>query len=285
ALVWNENVRKNVERMQNEYGRWMWRLERTVRNAAVQGESGWSSFWEREVKAKVAFVVRVLEEDGLVARVGRACLMEIGVRSKWWKKIGKMTEELGVDVLSNLVWLRRMSAIGVAEMGICEDERKRMRKVELERRVQEVGRMRWEEQLQRYERTRRYAQEKGEMKLEQYADGQDGAGMRLMMRGDCLPVRMNECVRWKYGEDERRCTCGEEETERHVLFECVLYERLREEWLRRWREERGEEDLVEGVLGFAVTSADLERLVLRSVGKIWKERKRRERKIEGKALV
>ncbi|ELU09730.1 hypothetical protein CAPTEDRAFT_206922 [Capitella teleta] len=67
-------------------------------------------------------------------------------------------------------------------MGICEDERKRMRKVELERRVQEVGRMRWEEQLQRNERTRRYAQEKGEMKLEQYADGQDGAGVRLMMR-------------------------------------------------------------------------------------------------------
>ncbi|ELU17645.1 hypothetical protein CAPTEDRAFT_192835 [Capitella teleta] len=33
------------------------------------------------------------------------------VRSKWWKKIGWMTEELGVDVLSNLVWLRRMSAI------------------------------------------------------------------------------------------------------------------------------------------------------------------------------
>ncbi|ELT92324.1 hypothetical protein CAPTEDRAFT_210787 [Capitella teleta] len=134
-------------------------------------------------------------------------------------------------------------------MGICEDERKRMRKVELERRVQEVGRMSWEQQLQRNERTRRYAQEKGEMKLEQYADGQDGAGVRLMMRGGCLPVRMNECVRWKYGEDERRCTCGEEETERHVLFECVLYERLREEWLRRWREERGEEDLVEGVLG------------------------------------
>ncbi|ELU05939.1 hypothetical protein CAPTEDRAFT_185937 [Capitella teleta] len=115
-------------------------LERTVRNAAVHGESGWSSFWEREVKAKVAFVVRVLEEDGLVARVGRACLMEIGVKSKWWKKIGKMTEELGVDVLSNLVWLRRMSAIGVAEMGICEDERKRMSKVELERRIKEVER-------------------------------------------------------------------------------------------------------------------------------------------------
>ncbi|ELU12759.1 hypothetical protein CAPTEDRAFT_192582 [Capitella teleta] len=106
ALVWNENVRKNVERMQNEYGRYMWRLERTVRNAAVHGESGWSLFWERQVKAKVAFV------------------------------------------------------------------------------------------------------------------------------------------------------------------------RLREEWMRRWREERGDEDLVEGVLGFAVTSADLERLVLRSVGKIWKEQKR-----------
>ncbi|ELT96537.1 hypothetical protein CAPTEDRAFT_216074 [Capitella teleta] len=56
ALVWNENVQNNVERMQNEFGPWMWRLDRTVRNAAVHGESGWSSFWEREVKAKVAFV-------------------------------------------------------------------------------------------------------------------------------------------------------------------------------------------------------------------------------------
>ncbi|ELU11726.1 hypothetical protein CAPTEDRAFT_198596 [Capitella teleta] len=147
-----------------------------------------------EVKAKVAFVVRVLEEDGLVARVGRACLVEIGVRSKWWKKIGKMTEELGVDVLLNLVWLRRMSAIGVAEMEICEDERKRMRKVELERRVQEVGRIRWEEQLQRNERPRRYAQEKGEMKLEAYADGQEGAGVKLMMRGDCLPLVSSKLV-------------------------------------------------------------------------------------------
>ncbi|ELU09337.1 hypothetical protein CAPTEDRAFT_198944 [Capitella teleta] len=165
--------------------------------------------------------------------------------------------------------------------------KKRMRKVELERRVQEVGRRRSEEQLQKNERTRRYAQEKGEMKLEPYVDGQERAVVRLMMRGDCLPVRMNECVRWKYGEDERRCTRGEEETERHVLFECVLYERLRKKRVKRWREERGDEDLVEGVLGFAVTFADLEQLVLRSVGKIWKEQKRRERerKIKGKALM
>ncbi|ELU15191.1 hypothetical protein CAPTEDRAFT_219443 [Capitella teleta] len=88
---------QNHENEYHQYGPWMWRLEtqeRTVSNVAVHGESGWSSFWESEVKAKVAFVVRVLKEDGLVARVGRACLMEIGLRSKWWKKIGKMTEEL-----------------------------------------------------------------------------------------------------------------------------------------------------------------------------------------------
>ncbi|ELT92425.1 hypothetical protein CAPTEDRAFT_187054 [Capitella teleta] len=227
----------------------------------------YGSTWRVRIEFVLGSVCGESVERKMVARVERACLMEIGVRSKWWKKIGKMTEELGVNVLSNLVRLRRMSAIGVAEMGICEDERKRMRKVELERRIQEVGRMRWEEQLQRNEWTRRYAQEKGEMKLEPYADGQDGAGVRLMMRGDCLP----------YGEDERRCTYGEEETERHVLFESVLYERLREEWVRRWKEERGDEDLVEGVLGFAVTSVDLERLVFRSVGKIWKVRKRREK--------
>ncbi|ELT87420.1 hypothetical protein CAPTEDRAFT_188237 [Capitella teleta] len=45
--------------MQNEYGWWMWTLERTETNAAVHGELGWSSFWEREVKAKVAFVASV----------------------------------------------------------------------------------------------------------------------------------------------------------------------------------------------------------------------------------
>ncbi|ELU04527.1 hypothetical protein CAPTEDRAFT_189792 [Capitella teleta] len=188
-----------------------------------------------------------------------------------------MTEELGVDVLSNLVWLRRMSAIGVAEMGICEDERKRMRKVELERRVQEVGRMRWEEQLQRNERTRRYAQEKGEMKLEQYADGQDRAGVRLMMRGDCLPVRMNECVRWKYGEDERRCTCGEEETERHVLFECVLYERLREEG--RGGFGGGSTGVRSNIRGPGTTGVEECRKDLEGA------KEERERKIEGKALV
>ncbi|ELU07638.1 hypothetical protein CAPTEDRAFT_211679 [Capitella teleta] len=172
-------------------------------------------------------------------------------------------------------------------MGICEDERKRMRKVELERRVQEVGRMRWEEQLQRNERTRRYAQEKGEMKLEPYADGQDGAGVRLMMRGDCLPVRMNECVRWKYGEDERRCTCGEEETERHVLFECVLYE--------RWRVLRVVEEMErgEGRGGFGGGSTRV-RSNIRGPGTTGVEecrkdlegaKEERERKIEGKALV
>ncbi|ELT93750.1 hypothetical protein CAPTEDRAFT_212249 [Capitella teleta] len=158
-----------------------------------------------------------------------------------------MMEELGVDVLSNLVWLRRMSAIGVAEMGICEDERKRMRKVELERRVQKVGRMRWEEQLQRNERTRRYAQEKGEMKLEPYADGQDGAGVRLMMRGDCLPVRLNECVQWKYGEDER----GDVHVERKRLKSMCF-----------------------GTTGVEERRKDLEGA-----------KEERERKIEGKALI
>ncbi|ELT95878.1 hypothetical protein CAPTEDRAFT_189513 [Capitella teleta] len=64
-------------------------------------------------------------------------------------------------------------------------------------------------------------------------------------------------------------------------------ERLREEWVRRWREERGDEDLVKGVLGFAETFTDLERMVLKSIGKIRKERKRneKERKIDGKALI
>ena len=48
-----------------------------------------------------------------------------------------------------------------------------------------------------------------------------GAGVRLMVRGGCLPVRGSERMPWKY--EDYRCMCGLVETERHGLFERTLY--------------------------------------------------------------
>ena len=113
------------------------------------------------------------------------------------------------------------------------------------------------------------------MILERYADGSEGAKVRMLVRGDSLTVRANDNMAWKYGE-EKECTCEEEENERHVLFECQQYEEWRQEGKRRWREEMGEMDIMGGVLGYIELSRELETLVLRMVGRIWRERERRE---------
>ena len=67
-------------------------------------------------------------------------------------------------------------------------------------------------------------------RIESFAGGNVGAGVRLMVRGGCLPVRGSERMAWKYEDDKYRC--GLLETEKHVLFECTLYREER----GRWRE-------------------------------------------------
>ena len=51
-------------------------------------------------------------------------------------------------------------------------------------------------------------------KNEGFADGNVGAGVRVMVRVGCLPVRGSEKMRWKY--DDYKCRCGLVETEKHV---------------------------------------------------------------------
>ena len=48
-----------------------------VRNELIRGETGWSTFEEREAKAMVKLMLRVFEEN-MVSEIGRACLIEIG---------------------------------------------------------------------------------------------------------------------------------------------------------------------------------------------------------------
>ena len=63
---------------------------------------------------------------------------------------------------------------------------------------------------------------------ESFADGGVGAGVRLMVRGGCLPVKGSERLVWKY--DDCRCGYGPVEIEMDVLFECTLYGEERERW-------------------------------------------------------
>ena len=57
---------------------------------------------------------------------------------------------------------------------------------------------------------------------ERFADERVGAGVRLMVRGGCLPVRGSEGMKWKYDDD--KCKCGLVETEKHVLLRGAVRE-------------------------------------------------------------
>ncbi|ELU11721.1 hypothetical protein CAPTEDRAFT_198590 [Capitella teleta] len=56
-------------------------------------------------------------------------------------------------------------------------------------------------------KTRRYTEERKDLRMERYADGGDGARVRMVVRGDSLLVRASANVAWIYDEDDRNCVC------------------------------------------------------------------------------
>ena len=119
------------------FGRWLWGLEKSVLNGVIHGETGWSTFWEREAKDRASFVSRVMEGNGIVAKVGKACVEEIGVAAKWWRGVVSLGRKMGIDALSKGVW-KKMSWAGMQEMGVTQRQMEKMRKKELEVRIKEV---------------------------------------------------------------------------------------------------------------------------------------------------
>ena len=81
------------------------------------------------------------------------------------------------------------------------------------------------------EREQQYLQVKCQPKNEKYANGSVGARVRLMVRGDCLPVGGSKGMEWKYDDD--LCICGTKETEIHLFFECKCYEQKMDEDMGR----------------------------------------------------
>ena len=48
----------------------------------IRGETGWSTFEERGAKS----MLKVVLEENLVSEIGRACLIELGCKSRWWSR-------------------------------------------------------------------------------------------------------------------------------------------------------------------------------------------------------
>ena len=201
--------------------------------------------------------------------------MEMGHRAKWWREVKRLVEKLEMEEIVNLIWLRRMSPRGRRE--ISAGEMITAKKVVREK-VEEYGRKVWAEGAGENEELREYVRWKKEIRKEDYADGSDGARVRAMMRGGSLPVRSNSTVRWRWGNDTL-FPCGERETERHVLIECIELREVREDLMEWWRRVMGAEDIVRGIKGFVEMETEVDITLLSRVGRIWRvfERKMRER--------
>ena len=95
--------------IQNRFGRWLWEVG-NVQNDLVRG----SSFAERDGKYIVDWLLRIVYEESLVSDVRRACLMEIGYKSRWWARCNHVCEKFGLWEMVNLLWLRNINKEGMA---------------------------------------------------------------------------------------------------------------------------------------------------------------------------
>ena len=107
-------------------------------NELIRGETGWSTFEEREAKVMVEWMLRVVLEDNLMSKIGRACLIETGCKSRWWARCRHICSKLELMELVNLVILRDVSVTGMVSLGMKMD--RKVWKKYLNERIQEVGR-------------------------------------------------------------------------------------------------------------------------------------------------
>ena len=108
----------------------------------VRGESGWSSFAEREVKCIVDWLLRIVYEESLVSDIGRACLMEVGYKSRWWTRCNHVCNKFGLWELVNLLWLNNINKEGMAMLGMKYD--RSVWKKTLVARIQEIRNTKYE---------------------------------------------------------------------------------------------------------------------------------------------
>ena len=163
------------------------------------------------------WMLRVVFKENMVSEIGRACLIEIGCKSRWWSRCSHICSKLVLLELVNIFCLREVSVNGMVNLRRNVDG-ERWKKYIAER-IQECDRRAWKDGFNDTEREKEYVQMKESPLNESFADGSVGAKVRLMVRGGCLLVRGSERMTWKYDD---WCGCGLVETEMHMLFECTL---------------------------------------------------------------
>ncbi|ELT93275.1 hypothetical protein CAPTEDRAFT_209041 [Capitella teleta] len=112
--------------------------------------------------------------------------------------------DYNLDGVYYMLKYRRLTAEGKRLARIPDGWVEEMAKENVGRKVKHREFEKWRGKLKGTEGTRRYAEERKDLRMERYADGGDGARVRMMVRGDCLLVRANANVAWRYDEHDRK---------------------------------------------------------------------------------
>ena len=89
------------------------------------------------MKCNVDWLFRIVYEESLVSVIERACLTEVGYKSR----CNHVCDKLGLWDLGNLLWLRNINKEGMAMLGMKYD--RNVWKKTFVARIQEYGRRRW----------------------------------------------------------------------------------------------------------------------------------------------
>ena len=66
-------------------------------------------------------LLRIVYEESLISDIGRACLMEVGYKYRWWARCNHVCDKFGLWGLVNLLWLRNINEEGMAMLGMKYD--------------------------------------------------------------------------------------------------------------------------------------------------------------------
>ena len=107
--------------------------------------------------------LRIVYEESMAADIGRAWLMEVGYKSRWWPRCNHVCEKFDLWEPVNLLWFRDINKEGMTMLGMRYD-RNVWKKTLVDIIQKEDGRTQWRNGFGINEREQQYVHVKSQPK-------------------------------------------------------------------------------------------------------------------------
>ena len=94
-----------------------------VKKELIRGETGWSSFKQREAKVMASWLLKIMFSENLMSDLGIAYLLKIGCKSGWWTWCRHICNKFSFNDIVNLICLGDVSVNGVDKLGMNANEK------------------------------------------------------------------------------------------------------------------------------------------------------------------